>query len=94
MHARFMRRIDHTSQTSLSSFAAPQAILAGPYDCSTCKQNKGLFDIGGKQKVKCGLSGLRNIPNGCGGYDDGDPMAGWPPLADNYETPKKWRKHE
>jgi hypothetical protein len=84
-----------TGQTTLGAFAAPQAVLpVAVYDCSTCALNKGIFVIGDGQKVRCGTS-LRSIPtDGCGSWNNGDILAGYPDLPDNYQTPRKYRQRD
>jgi hypothetical protein len=76
-----------SGQITLAAFTAPQSTLPQPkvYDCTTCKRQRGFFEIGGKQKVRCTPQGLRDIPNGCGGWmDDEDLAAFWPAKPSNF----------
>ena len=79
------------AQLSLSSFLEPEPIKV--FDCTTCSRRQFFVEIVGKKKVKCGPTGIRDIPvNGCGSYDDGkDQMLYYPELPDNYELPLKYR---
>lgn len=72
-----------SGQITLTAFTTPQSTLPQPkvYDCTTCKCQRGFFEVGGKQKVRCVPQGLRDIPNGCGGWTNGEDLAAfWPTL--------------
>jgi len=79
------------SQSTLSTFSAPQTALPGVFDCTTCSNQQALFSIEGHPKVKC-FGKLQDVPKkGCPSYSDNKDLDHWPPLAENYQLPKKWR---
>lgn len=77
-------------QTTLTSFSAPQTSLP-VYHCGNCRNQKGLFSIEGKQKVKC-MGQRKDVPkDGCPCWSDGkelEYMASFAPPA-GY-VPKKY----
>jgi len=58
------------TQSTLSTFqhSIAHPFLDGPYTCATCRLQRGFQKIGQELMVRCGTSGLRKIPDGCGGW--------------------------
>jgi hypothetical protein len=57
-------------QSTLAAFSAPQTALP-VYNCGNCLNQKGLFSIEGKPKVRC-MGQRKDVPqNGCACWSDG-----------------------
>jgi hypothetical protein len=58
------------------------------YDCSTCFTPHQVYESNGAQWVKCGVSGVREMPKICNIWREKDILAGCPDAPDF--TPKKY----
>jgi len=72
------------SQSTLTAFSQPGELQ----NCTTCHVLHTIID----DRCRCVFLGKgQPIPVWCRDWWPADPLRFWPPLAPNYETPKKWR---
>jgi hypothetical protein len=62
------------------------------WGCETCQVRHTFVEFQGRQMVRCGMRGARQVETYCKCWLGKDPLEGWPPLPDNYVLPKEFRK--
>lgn len=60
------------------------------HNCGTCATKHALVIIAGKTRVKCGVSGVKEIPENCSSWKgEGDPLADYQCAPSGF-VPKKY----